>query len=206
MHDLALKLNVDLSLPCTVSPVGEVHLDTRAVLDRFLADVERRAYKIARITVRDHDDALDIVQDAMLQLVRHYATAPEDQWPLLFFRILRNRIVDHQRRGGVRRRVLAWFSGTGDGEDDEEDALARLPGPPDGIPERQVAMGNAMEALEAALAALPPRQQEVFLLRALEGLDTAQTASVMGCSQGSVKTHYSRAVHSLRATLGEHWP
>lgn len=206
MHDLALKLNVDLSLPLKASPVGEVHLDTRAALDCFLAGVERRAYKIARIAVRDHDDALDIVQDAMLRLVRHYATASEDQWPLLFFRILRNRIFDHQRRGSVRRRVLAWFSASGDENEDETDMLARLPGPPDGIPERQVAMGNAMEALETALEALPPRQQEAFLLRALEGLDIADTASIMGCSQGSVKTHYFRAVRSLRATLGEHWP
>lgn len=206
MHDLALKLNVDLSLPLTAATCGEVPLDTRAALDRFLADVERRAYKIARITVRDHDDALDIVQDAMLRLVRHYATAPQDQWPLLFFRILRNRIFDHQRRGSVRRRVLAWVSGTSEESDDEEDPLSRLPGPPDRIPEQQVAMGNAVDALETALGSLPRRQQEAFLLRALEGLDVAETASVMGCSQGSVKTHYSRAVHSLRAMLGEHWP
>ena len=179
-------------------------LGERAAMERFLAGVERRAFRMARFAVRDGDDALDIVQDAMFRLVRSYARAPEAEWPLLFFRILRNRLLDHQRRGSVRRRVLAWFGS--DGEDDDFDPIAALPGPAADGPAEQVMAADAMQALEAAVGRLPGRQQQAFLLRTLEGLDIAATAAVMGCSQGSVKTHYSRAVHSLRAELGEHWP
>jgi RNA polymerase sigma-70 factor (ECF subfamily) len=181
----------------------ETALTERAALDRFLAGVERRAFQMARLAVRDRDDALDIVQDAMLRLVRHYAGASEAEWPLLFFRILRNRILDHQRRGSVRRRVLAFFTPRAA---EDEDPLLAVPAPAAAQPERQVAAGDALTALEAALAALPDRQREAFLLRNVEGLDVAETAAVMGCSSGSVKTHYSRAVHSLRVTLGEHQP
>lgn len=183
----------------------EAFLQQRLAMDRFLAGVERRALRMARLAVRDPDDALDIVQDAMLRLVRHYARAPEAEWTLLFFRILSNRILDHHRRGSVRRRVLAFFSPAADG-DDEFDPLLAAPAPAAEGPAERVAAGDAMNALETAVAGLPQRQQQAFLLRTLEGLDVAQTAAVMGCSQGSVKTHYSRAVHSLRARLGEHWP
>ena len=181
-------------------------LEQRAAMERFLAGVERRAFRIARFAVRDTDDALDIVQDAMLRLVRHYGQTPETEWPLLFFRILKNRILDHQRRGTVRRRVMAVFTRGADGDDDEIDPIATAPGPVSDAPDHRVAMGDAMTAIEAAVDQLPARQQQAFLLRTLEGLDVAATAAVMGCSEGSVKTHYSRAVHSLRETLGDHWP
>lgn len=179
-------------------------LAERAAMERFLAGVERRAFHLARFAVRDADDALDIVQDAMFRLVRSYARAPEAEWQLLFFRILRNRILDHQRRGSVRRRVLAWFSH--DEEDEDFDPIAQAPGPAADCPDEQVGRADAMQALEAAVSRLPARQQQAFLLRTMEGLDVADTAAVMGCSEGSVKTHYSRAVHSLRAQLGDHWP
>jgi RNA polymerase sigma-70 factor (ECF subfamily) len=185
-------------------PAKESVLTERAAMERFLAGVEKRAFQVARFAVRDSDDALDIVQDAMLRLVRGYARAPEAEWQPLFFRILRNRILDHQRRGSVRRRVLAWFSA--DGEDDEFDPIAAAPGPAMDAPDERVALADAMQALEAAVGRLPGRQQQAFLLRTLEGLDVAATALAMGCSEGSVKTHYSRAVHSLRTELGEHWP
>ena len=184
-------------------PREEMVLQQRAAMERFLAGVERRAFHIARLAVRDRDDALDIVQDAMLRLVRHYAGAPQAEWPRLFFRILKNRVLDHQRRGSVRRRVMAFFApGTVADEDDFDPVAAARPA--DG-PAEQVALGDAMSALETAVTALPARQQQAFLLRTLEGLDVAATAAVMGCSEGSVKTHYSRAVHSLRTSLGEHW-
>ena len=182
----------------------EAFLADRAAMERFLAGIERRAFQAARLAVRDRDDALDIVQDAMLRLVRHYSHAPEAEWPLLFFRILKNRILDHQRRGSVRRRVLAFF-GKAEDPDDDYDPIAAAPGPASEAPDLRVALDGAMGALEQAVAALPARQREAFLLRTLEGMDVAQTAAVMGCSEGSVKTHYSRAVHSLRATLGDHW-
>lgn len=197
------------ALPGTIpraTPREETALQQRSAMERFLADVERRALRMATLAVRDRDEALDIVQDTMLRLVRRYAAAPEAEWPLLFFRILRNRILDHQRRGSVRRRVLAFFAAPADPDDEVFDPIATAPAPANDGPAERVALGAAMGALEAAVAALPARQQEAFLLRNLEGLDVAQTAAVMGCSAGSVKTHYSRAVHSLRATLGEHWP
>jgi RNA polymerase sigma-70 factor (ECF subfamily) len=183
----------------------EEFLGERAAMERFLAGIERRAFRIARLAVRDRDDALDIVQDAMFRLVRRYATVPAAEWHLLFFRILKNRILDHQRRGTVRRRVMAFFASPADPGDEEFDPIAATPGPESEGPDHRVAMTDAMAALEIATAALPHRQQQAFLLRTLEGLDVAATAAVMGCSEGSVKTHYSRAVHSLRETLGEHW-
>jgi RNA polymerase sigma-70 factor, ECF subfamily len=181
-------------------------LEQRAAMERFLAGVERRAFRIARFAVRDHDDALDILQDAMFRLVRHYGQMPESEWSPLFFRILSNCIKDHQRRGVVRRRVMALFARAPDGEDGNADPIATAPGPASDAPDHRVATTAAMSALETAIGNLPARQQQAFLLRTLEGLDVAATAAVMKCSAGSVKTHYSRAVRSLRETLGEHWP
>jgi RNA polymerase sigma-70 factor (ECF subfamily) len=175
----------------------------RAALERFLAGVERRAFRMTRLAVRDTDDALDIVQDAMLRLVRHYAGARETEWQLLFYRILQNRIRDHQRRGGVRRRVLALFAPAADDEE-PPDPFALVPGPSALEPESAVTTGAAMAALEGAVARLPARQREAFLLRTIEGLDVAATAAVMGCSEGSVKTHHSRAVRTLRTSLDGH--
>jgi RNA polymerase sigma-70 factor (ECF subfamily) len=182
----------------------EITLDRSRALEQFLAGVEKRAFQIARIAVRDADDALDIVQDAMLQLARRYADRSSEEWKPLFYRILQNRIRDCQRRRQVRNRVLAWWPGARSDDEQEEDPIVRIA---DGgaMPLDQVKTGEAMQALEAALANLPARQQQAFLLRTLEGLDVAETATAMGCSEGSVKTHYSRAVHTLRARLGEVW-
>jgi RNA polymerase sigma-70 factor (ECF subfamily) len=173
-------------------------------LARFLESVERRAFRIARYALSSDEDALDVVQDAMIRLVRAYKGKPSDQWTPLFYRILNNRIRDWQRRQTVRNRVMAWLPWRPTSED-EQDRLAEYPDPAAMDPERASGVDQAMQALKVALAALPGRQREAFLLRTLEGLDVAETAQAMGCSAGSVKTHYSRAVHSLRETLGEHW-
>jgi RNA polymerase sigma-70 factor (ECF subfamily) len=199
--------SVDATLPhggCLQAEREERSLDKRQALDRFLADVEHRAFRIARLAVRDRDDALDIVQDAMIRLARKYAHRPEAEWAPLFFRILKNRITDYQRRNLVRNRVFAWI-GRGTADQPASDPVAQAPGLDSDRPDRRAATGDAMQELEAAIHALPARQQQAFLLRALEGLDVAATAAAMGCSEGSVKTHYSRAVHRLRETLGEHW-
>ncbi len=178
-------------------------LDQRLAMDRFLSDVERRAYRIAVIAVRNADDALDIVQDAMIRLVRSYAHRAESEWPPLFYRILQNRIRDHQRHQSVRRRILTWFAPRDD--DDASDPIAQAPDPVAVQPDRQLALDEAMSALEEAIQKLPARQQQAFLLRTVECLNVAATAKAMGCSDGSVKTHYSRAVRSLRATVGAYW-
>jgi RNA polymerase sigma-70 factor (ECF subfamily) len=171
-------------------------------LDRFLAEIEKRALRIAEISIRDRDEALDLVQNAMIKLVRKYSKRPSEEWTPLFYRILQNGVRDWHRRNAVRKRVISWFGGSGD---DDFDVIAAAPDTAGRTPEEQLESREAMQGLELALAVLPARQKEAFMLRTFEGLDVAATAAAMGCSQGSVKTHYSRAVHSLRVTLGEHW-
>jgi RNA polymerase sigma-70 factor, ECF subfamily len=174
-------------------------------LNQFLAGVELKAFKIAQAALRHEDDALDAVQDAMLQLARAYSDRPPDEWKPLFYRILENRIRDMQRRRTVRGRVMSWLPfKAGEDDDDELDPIAQTPSN-DPQPPRKLEISETMEALEKALGNLPRRQQQVFMLRSLEGLDVAETATAMGCSEGSVKTHYFRALQSLRAQLGEFW-
>jgi len=182
----------------------EAVLDRSRDLERFLASVERRAFKIAQIAIRDTDDALDIVQDAMLQLVRRYAARPSEEWKPLFYRILNNRIRDFQRRRVVRSRIIAWLPIRRDDEDEAPDPVESAPGN-ELAPGERVQVDETLKALEQALGELPARQQQAFLLRTLEGFDVAATAAAMGCSQGSVKTHYFRAVQTLRERLGEFW-
>lgn len=181
-------------------------LDLRAKLDAFLAEVQFRALKIARIGTGGHDDAMDLVQDAMLRLARKYARRPADDWPALFYRILQNRIRDWQRRRAVRQRVAGWLPGMKfDDSGHAPDPFQQAPDRHEPGPERRAEVDGAIDTLESAVGALPARQQQAFLLRALEGLDVRATAAAMGCSEGSVKTHYSRAVKQLRERLGEHW-
>jgi RNA polymerase sigma-70 factor (ECF subfamily) len=191
-----------------VSWVSEQSTGTHALqqeqqLNRFLAEVERRALRIAEIAVRDRDEALDLVQDAMIRLARRYGDRDTAEWPPLFYRILQNCIRDWHRRQAVRRRVVVWFGRGGD--DDDYDPVAAAPDPAGRSPDEELANREAMTSLEVAVGRLPARQREAFMLRTFEGLDVAATAVAMGCSQGSVKTHYSRAIHSLRETLGEHY-
>ncbi len=180
---------------------SEAQTRSRA-LNQFLAGVELKAFKIAQAALRHEDDALDAVQDAMLQLARAYANRSAEEWKPLFYRILENRIRDMQRRRTVRGRVIAWLPFRGEEDDDEPDPIAQAPSP-EPQPPRRLELDQAVGALEKALGELPRRQRQAFLLRALEGLDVAQTAAAMGCSQGSVKTHYFRALQALRAQLGE---
>ena len=177
-------------------------LESRVAIEAFLREVETRAFRIAVMNVRDRDEALDIVQDCMIRLVRRYSRRPSEEWRPLFYRILQNRIRDAQRRRSVRSRVLSFFGGVE--SDDEYDPIATAPGPAADNPLDQVLAQDAMRALEQALLVLPARQREAFTLRNFEGLDVAQTAVAMNCTQGSVKTHYSRAVHRLRELLREH--
>ena len=174
----------------------------RAPIEAFLRDVEARAYRIALVQIRDRHEALDIVQDAMIRLVRRYASRPSEEWPPLFYRILQNRIRDVQRRRAVRSRFVSFFGGTA--SEEENDPLAEAPAPRGDNPLEQATADDAMRALERALDGLPARQREAFVLRNFEGLDVAATAAAMGCTEGSVKTHYSRAVHRLREALAEH--
>jgi RNA polymerase sigma-70 factor (ECF subfamily) len=188
-------------------PPGKAHLrdttqDAARSLDTFLASVERKAFRIAQIALRHEADALDVVQDAMMQLSSRYASRPPEEWRPLFYRILENRVRDVQRRRNVRSRVMAYLPWRGedeqDGVDPIEQAVDHAPSPP-----AQLESDEAMAALERAIAGLPNRQRQAFLLRNFEGLDVAETAATMKCSQGSVKTHYFRALQALRLQLGE---
>jgi len=182
--------------------LSERPLPINRALDRFLADVERKAFRIAQIALRHEQDALDAVQDAMLQLVKSYAARPADEWKPLFYRILENRIRDVQRRRTVRGRVMTWLPTFVSEAGEETDPIAQAPDHGPG-PQALLQGEELMKALEAALAALPARQRQAFLLRNFEGLDVTGTAAAMGCSEGSVKTHYFRALQVLRAQLGE---
>jgi RNA polymerase sigma-70 factor (ECF subfamily) len=178
-------------------------LERKGELERFLASVEQRAFRIARITLRDDDDALDAVQDSMLKLARRYADRPVEEWRPLFYRILQNRVRDFQRRRQVRNRIFAWLPGLA-GEESAPEIHEITPAPGSGAVDQLMA-SQALALLEIAVRELPRRQQQAFMLRNFEGMDVAETANAMSCSEGSVKTHYSRAVHTLRARLGEAW-
>lgn len=177
-------------------------LQTERQLNRFFAEVERRALRIAEIAVRDRDEALDLVQDAMIKLARNYVSRPSEEWTPLFYRILQNGIRDWHRRRSVRNRVMVWF---GRNPDNDYDPIAEAPDANERTPDERLENTQAMDALERAVGRLPTRQREAFMLRTFEGLDVAGTAVAMGVSEGSVKTHYSRAVHTLREKLGDHW-
>ena len=176
--------------------------ETPATLDAFLAQVERRAFRMAELQLRQREDAMDAVQDAMLRLVRHYRDKPATEWAPLFWGILRRRIVDLQRRRKVRSIVVGWLGGGHDADGDELPAWE--PVDPGQDPLGRLHDVESYADLSAAVQKLPTRQREAFILRMLEGLDVAETARAMGCAEGSVKTHLSRAMHQLRNQL-EDW-
>jgi len=186
------------------APAVSAAQDTAAELDAFLTEVGPRALVMARVALRDPDEAMDVVQDAMCRLVAKYAHRPEAEWRPLFFRILQHRIRDWHRRRAVRVRVMGWFGGSPD--PDAGDPLDRVADPRAAAPSDGLRLARAGEALRAALADLPARQKEAFVLRAWEEMDVAETAAAMGCSEGSVKTHYFRAIRALRAVLEDHRP
>ena len=178
-------------------------------LERFLAAVEKRAFGMARVaTGGNTEDALDIVQDAMLAFVRKYAAKPESDWRPLFFRVLQNQIRDWFRRQAVRNRWRGWlksFQGADEAEQ-QEDPLERVADEKSPEAPKELERRETMAALSGALHKLPDRQQQAFLLRAWEGMSIVETAAAMECSAGSVKSHYARAISSLRQELEDHWP
>lgn len=181
-------------------------LATQKELSDFFAEVERRAYKQALFAVRDDHIALDIVQDAMLKLTEKYAVRPPAELPLLFQRILQNTIRDYYRRQKVRALwtmpVSSLFGAEAEADADpletlevEDDSKFSEP------PAEQLERSQVLALIEKALGKLPARQREAFLLRYWEELDVAEAATIMGCSEGSVKTHCSRATRALALLL-----
>lgn len=173
-------------------------------LSDFLAQVERRAFKQTAYAVRDDHAALDIVQDAMMKLAEKYGDRPVNEYPMLFQRILQNTMRDYWRRQKTRNLWTTLFSSftSSDENGDERDPLEVLSAEDSGDgPDTQVERSQTIAIIEYALQKLPARQREAFILRYWEDMDVAETATAMGCSQGSVKTHCSRAVRALAATL-----
>lgn len=170
-------------------------------MDRFLKEVERRAFITARISTRDEEEALDIVQDAMMKLVQKYGDRSESEWRALFTSILHSKIYDWYRRRSVRNRWRVFFGLDYDGRIEAPDE--RVPQTQFPEPDHQLSSDLLGERLNELISALPLRQKQALILRAWEGYDIAQTAKIMKCSEGSVKTHYSRATHKLREQLGD---
>jgi len=183
-----------------------IPLASRSELSTFLAGVEKRAFKQAMFAVRDEEAALDIVQDAMLRLTEKYSHLPVGELPLLFHRIVQNAIRDWFRRQKVRSLWTTLLSSLSAGrEDDDQDPLETLEAA-DGsnlqaAPAEQLEQAQVLEIIDQEISRLPPRQREAFILRYWEELDVAETAKAMNCSEGSVKTHCSRAAHALAAAL-----
>lgn len=177
--------------------------EQRQAMDRFLAGVEQRAYAMTVMTVRNADDALDVIQDSMMTLATRYGQRPESEWPPLFFRILRNKTMDFLRRRNVKDRLFGFFRAHSDENTETVDPMDSLKAAIGDTPEMKHAMSGVRADLVAALATLPDRQREAFLLREVEGFEVSATARVMGCSESSVKTHYGRAVAKLRETMSE---
>lgn len=190
--------------------MGEKTLATPQALDRFLANVEQRAYRMAVLATGHRDEALDIVQDAMIKLARKYSDRDAEQWGPLFHRILQNTIMDWHRRQKVQKtwRVFLDFTGIGKSGDSirESDQVdcGEVSQALENNPVVSVANERTLHALDGAIERLPVRQQQAFLLRIWEGLSVEETATAMNCSQGSVKTHLSRAVAALRTQLEDH--
>lgn len=175
----------------------------RLALDRFLRSVETRAYRMALVATGRREEALDIVQDSMMKLAQKYSHKPEEEWPMLFMRILQNGIRDWYRRQKVKQRFM-FFSVDRDNRDEEQDFGFDI-ADEENNPARRLEYHGVLKTLVDAVQNLPIRQQQVFLLRAWDGLDVESTAQILGVSSGSIKTHYSRALKSLHSQLGDDW-
>lgn len=173
-------------------------LENREALNSFLCSMERRAFRMAELATSNTDQAMEIVQDSMLALVKKYSHKNEADWGPLFHRILQSKIRDWYRRSKTRNNIFGMLGFRGD---DNEDPIQKAEDLKSPGPEKTTDNEQTMAITLSAIRALPLRQQQAFLLRAWEGYDVRETAEVMGCSQGSVKTHYSRATRTLKQQL-----
>jgi RNA polymerase sigma-70 factor, ECF subfamily len=181
-------------------------LATDKELSDFLKSVEKRAFKRAFYTVRDEQAALDIVQESMISLAEKYVDRPAAELPLIFQRILSNQAIDCLRKNKVKNSIFRNFSDFESNSENEDfdilevlDNLSLAPSFP--TPAETLSQSQVIQIIEKELNLLPARQREAFLLRYWEELDVSESAAVMGCSEGSVKTHCFRAVHTLANAL-----
>jgi RNA polymerase sigma-70 factor (ECF subfamily) len=175
-------------------------------LDAFFITVQRRAFLMARTALNNEDDALDVVQDAMIKLARKYGHKPRDEWAPLFYRIVQNRITDFHRKATLKKRFSGLLGIKSDDaqSDQPSNIFDQIADRPSNNPEQALSREQSMVRLASALSLLPARQYQAFVLRCWEGLSTTETARAMKCSEGSVKTHYFRALQFLREALKEY--
>lgn len=183
-------------------------MDTNNNIESFLIQIEKRAFVMARVATGNEEEALDIVQDAMMKLVSKYSNKSSEDWPPLFHRILQSRINDWHRRQTVRNRWRipnSWLGKGAENDDEFKDSpLENQSNEEDKLPDESIHNLEFSESLELAVTALPLRQKQAFMLRAWEEYSTREASEIMKCSEGSVKTHYSRALTSLRQRLKEY--
>ncbi|MBD1388496.1 RNA polymerase sigma factor [Neiella sp. HB171785] len=177
---------------------GDNTESTPVDMDEFLQTIELKAYRIALFAVGEHADALDIIQDTMIKLVTHYQQRAANEWKPLFYRILQNRITDFHRKRKVRSFVQMFNFGVNREEPME---LPDSEPHPDTVPQLAWQKQHQQDAVFKVLNGLPLKQQQCFLLRSWEGMSVAETAAAMGCSPGTVKTHYFRATTKIRELL-----
>jgi len=171
----------------------------------FLASVDKKAYKMANIATANSQDALDIVQDTMEKMVRHYSEKPSTEWPALFYRILHNVIMDFHRKKKFRNLFFFWQQHqqpTDEAEHSNSDGFdANFTAHNQQCHEALLTKNEHIDHMLTVISSLPPKQQQCFLLRCWQGFSVAKTAQIMQCSQGTVKTHYSRAVAKITLQL-----
>ena len=191
-------------------PLDQELVDIPQSLDTFLQSIERRAFVMARYALKNEDDALDTVQDAMLKLCENYSDRPCVEWGPLFYRILNNVIIDRHRPRGMNRlkRWMGWpglHFEEGDSLESVLDTMDTLPSEQPG-PQDELVTNQRSTRINDALSLLSSQQREVFLLRRWQGLSVRETAEAMNIGEGSVKTHLSRAVAALKERLQEQQP
>ncbi|SFD53840.1 RNA polymerase sigma factor [Pseudoalteromonas denitrificans] len=190
------------AISVTEDDLEQTQKATEITMEAFLIDIEKRAYHMAAFASGSHADALDLLQDSMIKLVTNYQDRPSNEWKPLFYKILQNRIRDWHRHQKVKNLVFFWKSNTPDEENEDFPAFEHYVSQTN-TPDKEFEKSEQQTAALHHLKKLSGKQQQCFLLRSWEGLSVAQTADVMGCSQGSVKTHYSRAVIKIRTLMEE---
>jgi len=186
--------------------VKACHITTASdelTMEQFLIQIEKKAYRMAEISIRDHGDAMDILQESMIKLVTKYSEHPCEQWKPLFYKILNNKITDWHRHQKVKNLLFFWKSDKADNLDESLDPIDNIEDQFSGqkAPVEALEQLQQQEVVIESLLRLSVKQQQCFILRSWEGMSVADTALAMGCSQGSVKTHYSRAIAKLKHTL-----
>ena len=172
-------------------------------IQQWLKEIGRRALVMTELATNFHHQSQDIVQDSLLSFINHYSDKPSEQWTPLFYGILRNQITDWKRKQARRSKWLTWFSSHTIDDEDEINPFEQIANSYEDNPAQLLANASDIKLVQQVLSTLPERQQQAFLLRAWEGLDIQTTSQIMGCSESSVKTHYSRALSILRSALNQ---